>query len=192
MRRLGSVTAIDAGQPDDDLARLVLADSSAFPLLFDRYWTSVLRYCSHELGSWEDAEDAAQQTMIEVARSLNRFVSTRDGSFRSWIFTIARAKSIDVRRGRARRPGVPLPDDPPWSATDASLADAEARDWLLEALDALPPNERDVLVLRAAELTSDEIARVLNISEAAVRQRTKRARDHLRPMLAAQLERRHA
>jgi RNA polymerase sigma-70 factor (ECF subfamily) len=191
MRRWGSTTAAESGQAEDDLARFACADASAFPLLFDRYWAPVLRYSFHELGSWEDAEDAAQQTMIEVARAVHRFVPERDGSLRSWVFTIAHARAIDARRRSARRPSQPLPDDPPWAATDPLLEDAADQDWLLDALDVLEPNERAVLIFRAAELTTDEIARILGISEAAVRQRTKRARDRLRPMLAAQIGRRH-
>jgi RNA polymerase sigma-70 factor (ECF subfamily) len=122
---------------------------------------------------------------------VHRFVPERDGSLRRWVFTIAHARAIDARRRSARRPSQPLPDDPPWAATDPLLEDAADQDWLLDALDVLEPNERAVLIFRAAELTTDEIARILGISEAAVRQRTKRARDRLRPMLAAQTGRRH-
>jgi RNA polymerase sigma-70 factor (ECF subfamily) len=191
MRRWGSATAGDGGRAEDDLALRAVANPSAFPDLFDRYWVPVVRYCFHELGSWEDAEDAAQQTMIEVARALPRFVPGRDGSLRSWVFAIARAKAIDARRRTARRPSGPLPDDPPWAADDPSLEEASNRDWLLGALARLGPDERAVLILRAAELTTEEIARILGISEPAVRQRTKRARDRLRPMLAAPAEGRH-
>ena len=196
MRRWGATTAGDGGRPGDDsgaddLARLACADPGAFPLLFDRYWAPVLRYCSHELGSWEDAEDAAQQTMVEVARALPRFVAGRDGSLRSWVFAIAHAKAVDARRRAARRPSRPLLDDPPWAVADSSLEDAADRDWLLGALAGLEPKERAVMVLRAAELTTEEIARILGVTEVAVRQRTKRARDRLRPMLASPTGGRH-
>jgi RNA polymerase sigma-70 factor (ECF subfamily) len=191
MRRWGSRTAEVSEQAACGSAPVACADSNRFTQLFDQFWAPVLRYAFHELGSWEDAEDVAQQTMIEVARALHRFVPERGGSQRSWVFAIAHARVIDTRRRSTRRPTVPLPDDPPWMTNDVLLDDAADRDWLQALLSALPPNEREVLVLRAAELTTDEIAVILNISEAAVRQRTKRARDRLRPMLSAPEGRRH-
>ena len=128
----------------------------------------------------------AQQTMIEVARALHRFVPERDGSLRSWVFTIARARVIDARRRSTRRPTVPLPDDPPWAVHDSTLDTAADHDWFMNVLTGLEAIDRSVLVLRVADLTTNEIAHILGISESAVRQRTKRARDHLRPMLSAQ------
>ena len=160
-------------------------DPGAFPLLFDRYWEPVLRYCTYRLGTREDAEDTAQQVMIEVARALPRYVDAGDGALRSWVFAIAHAKAVDTRRGLARRPDEPLPADPPWTG-GPSPEDAAAHTWLLAALDRLEPGERAVMELRAVELTTGEIARVLGLSEAAVRQRTKRARDRLRPLLAGE------
>src|SRR5262245_40668116 len=147
MRPWRSTTGEDSGRPEndpgmDDLARLDSTDPGVFPVLFDHYWDPVFRYCYQELGSWEDAEDAAQQTMIEVARALHRFASGRDGSLRSWVFAIAHAKAIDVRRRRARRPSDPLPDNPPWIVSpllEDAATDAAAQEWLMGALAELEP-----------------------------------------------------
>src|SRR6185503_8343782 len=77
---------------DADLVAVAQADPLAFDRLFARYDAPILNYCYYRLGSWEEAEDAAQEIFTTAYAGLPRF-RDRDGgpagSFRSWLFTVA-------------------------------------------------------------------------------------------------------
>ena len=67
---------------------------------------TVLNYCYHRLGTWSEAEDAAQQVFLHAYTALGRF-RDREGSFRSWLFTVAHHEVANRRRGQRRHPTVP-------------------------------------------------------------------------------------
>jgi RNA polymerase sigma-70 factor (ECF subfamily) len=174
-----------ASEPDDlELVRRAQADSEAFDALFDRFWIPVRAYCYRRLGSLADADDAAQHAMIEVARALPSF-GRRSGpqNARSWVFAIAHAKLVDAERWKRRNAHMPFPEDAYIAARAPSPEDeavfAETHHWLHTLFTLLPPDQRDVMELRAAELETHEIAEVLGKREGAVRKLTERARARL-------------
>jgi RNA polymerase sigma-70 factor (ECF subfamily) len=121
-----------------------------------------------------EPEDLTSEVFVGVLRNLRTFRGDEDG-FRSWVFTIAYRRMADARRAAGRRPVIqPLG---PETAAAAAPIDVEADvDRLLatrrvrELCHALPPAQRDVLLLRlVARLTVDEIARVIGRSRSAVK-----------------------
>ena len=186
-RRLGARSPGGGGlvADGDDSALLdrALADPHAFEPLFTRYWDAVYRYCLYRLDHREDAEDTAIQVFTKAYASLNRF-SARQGTFRSWLFTIAHNEVANRHRQRDRHPGGSLaladamhdPSPLPEERALVSLGIAEARGFLGQ----LPERPRRVVELRLAGLTDLEIAAVLGITHAAVRQAQTRAVVHLR------------
>ncbi|WP_020662205.1 RNA polymerase subunit sigma-70 [Amycolatopsis benzoatilytica] len=144
-------------------------------------------------GSFHDAEDLVQETMLRAWRARDRYDPGR-ASVRTWLYRIAANVSLTALEGRARRPlpsglgaasddpGAPLQPsaDIPWLQpfpdsrvevrTDLRLA-------LVAALQVLPARQRAVLVLREVlEFSAAEVAEQLDTSVAAVNSALQRAR----------------
>ena len=145
-----------------------------------------MNYCYYRLGDREESEDAASVVFIKALGHLSQFAERGD-SFRTWLFRIAHNEIADRYRQRARHPELPLdPElslrDPASPLEDAAIAmDTRAR--LRHLLTQLPPREQSVLELRTAELSTREIADVLQISEQSVRTAQSRAVSRLRGLL---------
>ena len=176
---------------DPDLGDVLAAqhDPAAFGVLYRRYVERVYGYAFYLLGDHHDAEDATERTFLAALAAVGRF-RDEGATFRSWLFRIAHNTTANALRTRRRHPTAPLdaavsPADP--GADPAGLADrADDRRRLRAALDMLPVERRQVLVLRFVDgLATREIAAILDRSPAAVRVLQHRAlRD-----LAARLER---
>ena len=144
-------------------------------VLFAAHRDGVFRYLCRIVGPTE-ATDLTQEVFLRVARSTVPD-TTSDGE-RAWVFRIARNLALNYRRDTSRRPEtVALSDASGPPAQEAAAA-------MREALDRLPPLERDVFLLReVAGLSYDEIAGSCEITHAAVRTRLHRARQQLRQEL---------
>src|SRR5215211_1973577 len=182
-----STTAEEASDPSDasdaTLVALALRDRQAFGLLYDRYVTRIYRYCYGRLGDREQAEDA---TSVVFARALAALPSCREDAFRSWLFRIVHNVLAD--QYRSRRLDRPLDDalelaDRGPSPEDAAIAD-EARAIVTRLLSELPADQRNVLELRLAGLSSKEIGDVLGKQANAVDQAQFRAMTRLRVLTA--------
>jgi RNA polymerase sigma-70 factor (ECF subfamily) len=165
-----------------DVAR-AKRDREAFAPLYVRYFDRVYAYCYRRLGN---ADDAADATSVVFSRALAALASCREETFRPWLFSIAHNVLTDLYR--ARRPARPLddaleiPDREP-SPEEAAIS-AEARMMVGELLGELPAEQRHVLELRLAGLTSKEIGVVLGKRANAVDQMQFRAMGRLRALTA--------
>ena len=163
-------------------------DLAAFDELVLRYRLPLLRYFAAKLGDWADAEDLAQEVLLELHRKLPEFAPRRDATFRSWLFAIAHHKKVDVERKRNVRRQVPFPEVPGWADPAPTPEDEALRNdaagELRRLLDLLTPDQRAVMQLRAADLETKEIAAALRTSEANVRKHQERAIARLRAQTA--------
>jgi RNA polymerase sigma-70 factor (ECF subfamily) len=177
--------AADAG--DADLILAAQRDPLAFDRLYDRYDQPILNYCYYRLGTWEDAEDAAQQIFTNAYANLRRFRAEDGGSFRSWLFTIAHHEVANRKRGSTRHPAAPLEsavtisDPGPTPEELAVAADRQGR--VLALMSQLTADQRQVLELRFAGLTDVEIGVVLGRNPGAVRAVQARGVARLRELL---------
>jgi len=168
----------------DDAALVKLAQGSpqAFELLYRRYRHPVLAFCYRQLGDRDEAEDVASAAFVSALQGLPHF-QDRGNSFRSWLFRIVRNEIGMSRRQASRHAEESLETaeelvDPARSPEEyALLADGQLR--LAALLSTLSPSERIVIELTLADLTTHEIAAVLDISLPAVRTRRSRALDRL-------------
>jgi RNA polymerase sigma-70 factor (ECF subfamily) len=130
------------------------------------------------LGSRQLAEDATQQTFVNAWRAAGRFDPARD--LRPWLAAIARRAAIDVHRREARRPTERL-DDAAADRPAAAVVDTEFDVWAVrEAIDDLPPLEREVVRLHHLEsLTQAEIGVRLGVPVGTVKSRSFRAHRQL-------------
>ncbi|MFN8593814.1 MAG: sigma-70 family RNA polymerase sigma factor [Thermomicrobiales bacterium] len=168
-------------------------DPTAFAPLYESYFDAVYRYCHARLGDAHAAEDAASTIFTRALIALPRFrPNERDGSFRSWLFTIAHNVVVNQYRDRHRHPTAALSDaeallDGAASPEEAALS-AEMRRSLYDLLAQLTDEQRRVVELRLAGLTDKEIASVLGRNHGAVRAAQYRAVVRLRALFGSAKE----
>ena len=129
-----------------------------------------------------EADDVAAQVWLEVARSLPRFEGSEDG-FRALVFTMARRRMLNAKRGRARqRRAASTVDEvaPLLHATDNPAEEcAEHLDSaraVRRIVEMLPAEQADVVLLRVvAQLSVDEVAAIVGKKPNAVRVMQHRA-----------------
>ena len=138
-----------------------------------------------------DAEDVVQESFLRALRHFGGYRGEGATQGRAWVLTIVRnmAHTWQHRR-RAESGAVEFDetthaverDDAP--ASDAGLARREVRESLAEALDRLPPELREALVLREIEgLSYKEIASVTEVPMGTVMSRLSRARQRLQQVV---------
>src|SRR5579862_1425789 len=89
-----------AGKSDDQLIDQVRAgNSSAFEAIYDRYSRGILAFCTHMLGSKEEAEDVLQLTFVSAYRALRN--GNQSIALRPWLYTVARNCCLSALRARA-------------------------------------------------------------------------------------------
>jgi RNA polymerase sigma-70 factor (ECF subfamily) len=185
----------DADLTDESLLAAARAgDRQALEALLDRHQAQVYRFGMKMCQDPEDAKDVLQETLIAMARGVRDFRGT--SSLSTWLYTIARSHCIKKRRRSKFAPveersldtdaatevgQLAAPARPP----EEALAGKEIDDALEQAIAALDPMYREVLLLRDAEgLTAPEVAEVLGIGVSAVKSRLHRARLTVRERVA--------
>lgn len=143
---------------DEDLMRRTqLGDKQAFSLLYERYSASVLSYLYRMLGNVEDVESIGQEVFLRAFRFAPTYRYPQ--KFSTWLFTITRNLAINQSRRRKRSPirnitelnleGIDMSGDPYQVAAHAT-DDVEKREEIarvLQALDGLPTDQKEVIVL---------------------------------------------
>lgn len=198
------------------VAALRAGDETAFTTLVDQLSPSMVRIAMIYVRDQPTAEEVVQETWIAVLRGLDRFEGR--SSLKTWIFTILtnRAKTRAQREGRyvpleisddfENEPAVSpdrfhAPDSATpnhWSPEGAPhswesipedrLLSLETRAQIMQAIDMLPPNQREVIRLRDVEgFSSGEVCNILAISETNQRVLLHRARSRVRRALEAYL-----
>ncbi|GGF18298.1 RNA polymerase sigma factor [Williamsia phyllosphaerae] len=171
-----------ATDSDELLARAAaIGDRAAFDELVRRTLPMLLRYANRMTPDRQNAEDVVQETLLAAWKGLPRFGF--QSSFRTWVFSIAHRKIIDIRRKRSELAAddeflTAVPSSSPTPVDDAmetSLMDALERE-----LAELPYNSRAAWWLREMEgLSHPEIARILQITPGSVRGHLQRTRARL-------------
>ena len=164
------------------------AEDAALAALVDQYAGALYRVAYSVLRNPADAEDAVQETFLRVLRHRHSLGEVRD--HRVWLIRIVWNIVLDRKRRAKTRPETDdvdelarvLPSTGLSAEEIASAAQHHAR--VLACVDRLPQKERQVLLLSAfEELTSVEIATVLDITESSVRSRLFRARNLMAGLL---------
>ena len=130
-----------------------------------------------------DAQDAVQEAVL---RALRHFEGFREGDARAWILAIVRNSCYSWHKSHRRdRAAVSFTDDSvqgiadPHAADDLAVAESE-RARIQAAVDALPPELKEVLVLRELnDLSYRQISDIVGVPMGTVMSRLSRARDRL-------------
>ena len=170
----GSVNA----REDAALVDQAQQDPAAFGELYERYRTRIYWYIRARTPSDEDAADLTQQVFVSALDRLHQYRAGK-GSFATWLFTIARNAATDFHRRRRWTtdweylPAALLPSHDHDLTTDVERW--EAITLVNHLVAALPPDKRELLVLRyAADLPVTEIAAITGKNPGAIRKQLTR------------------
>jgi RNA polymerase sigma-70 factor (ECF subfamily) len=171
---------------DEELANAFRdGDDGAYSALYERYRRPLYVFGARMLGSAEAAGDFVQDIFLGIYERRHALQSLRN--FRGWLFTVGRNRCLTILRQRKThgRLGASMDPEP---RTDGPVAGAlesqEETRRVRQALAELPPEHREVLVLREyQELSYREIAEITGATESAVKSRLFRARQALAGVL---------
>jgi RNA polymerase sigma-70 factor (ECF subfamily) len=197
------------------VAALRRGDEGAFAELVDRYNASLLRLATTFVRDRAVAEEVVQETWLGVLQGIGRFEAR--SSLKTWIYRILTNKA--KTRGERERRTVPLsalgePEDGPsvdpdrffdpdhrwgghWAAPprrwdeipEERLLARETLGWVQDAIEGLPPAQRQVITLRDVEgWSADEVCDSLEVSEGNQRVLLHRARSKVRQVLEERLD----
>jgi RNA polymerase sigma-70 factor (TIGR02960 family) len=192
----------------DLLSRARAGDGEAFRELAGPHRRELQVHCYRMLGSFADAEDAVQETLLAAWQGIGGFSEER-ASLRTWLYAIATSRCLNARRAASRRPArewdmsqfeapVPTPrDEPAWlqpfpdallegavggpAGPEARYEQAEAISLaFVTALQLLPPRQVAVLILRdVLGFRASEVAGMLEVTLESANSTLKRARASL-------------
>lgn len=180
-----------AAQSAELMDRARGGEAAALEALLGQYQGTLLRFCLGMCRNNADAEEVLQESLLAAARNIGDFRG--DSSVTSWLYAIARSFCIKQQRGlsaQARRSAtvgtdaaLSVKDERP--APDQIASDRQLANAMHRALDALPQDYREVLLLRDVEgFTAPEVAETLSLNIPQVKSRLHRARAALRAELA--------
>lgn len=185
-----------AEQPtDEELVSGVLeGDRERFGDLVERYQGRLVNYLFRLLRNLDEAHELAQEVFLKVYQVLDRY--DPQYKFSTWLFRVAQNAAIDqIRRrrlklvslhqedaeGEARDWDLPSPERGPYG----HLRNQERGEALQEAIDALPWEYRELILLRhMGELPYEEIARLKRMPLGTVKNKLFRGRQMLKERLA--------
>jgi RNA polymerase sigma-70 factor (ECF subfamily) len=165
-------------------------DQDAYGELVSAYQGIAFRTAYLLTGNAADAEDAAQDAFVKAFYALGRF--RRGAELRPWLLRIVANEARNRRRSAGRRGNLALRAAAAISSGGAapspetSLLDAARSSTLLEAVNGLRDEERDVVVCRYfLELSEEETAEALGLRKGTVKSRLSRGLAHLRQRMEA-------
>jgi RNA polymerase sigma factor (sigma-70 family) len=197
-----------AAHVDDDVAQMTAfaaGDVQAFEWLYQRHHAALYRFVRRLLGrdGANLADEVFQDTWLRVVHAKDRYLP-QGASFRTWLFTLAHHRAVDVLRRSGREQALPqdesgepfVPEGTPWDhwpQPDRSIDDlvfwrrAGAR--LLECLDQLPSTQKTAFLLHHEDgIALDELARALDIGFETAKSRLRYAMRRLRTCMGAYLD----
>ncbi len=183
---------MDGLDASDETLMLAYAagDAAAFEQLYARHRGKLYRYLQRQLRDNAVADELFQDVWQRVIAARSGWKP--DAGFATWLYTIAHHRLGDHWRSLKHRPSAPAdadermarvadPDTP-----ERVLSEFERRRQLQLALDDLPEEQREVLLLRLEqELTLEEIGDITGVGRETVKSRLRYAMDKLRARLPA-------
>lgn len=181
------------GVPTEELiARFQRGQPRVFEALYDRYKDYVYRVAFFVTRNREEAEDAVQETFLDVLKALPNYDVDGPARFETWLYRV----TLNRTRMRMRRKQLPSEEwddveeqlerlpSPSSERPESVFLDQERAGHLWRAVDQLPEEHRAVIVLRyQQDLAYSEIADVLGVREGTVKSRLYNAHRKLQQIL---------
>jgi RNA polymerase sigma factor (sigma-70 family) len=174
------------------IARYVDGDEKAFELLLSRYQSKIYTSIYLFVKDQALAEDIFQEVFIKIIDTLRRGKYNHEGKFVQWAMRIAYNMCVDYHRRHKRRAHInpseafdifdvlKLSDD----GADISMIRSETHTRLRKMVDTLPPEQREVVILRHyADMSFKEIASLTRVSINTALGRMRYALINIRKMM---------
>jgi RNA polymerase sigma-70 factor (ECF subfamily) len=186
------------------MIRFQSGDRAAFALLVKRHQSPLYNFALRHLGGSSGgaaAEEVVQDAFVRVVRSAGEF--KHEARFSTWLYTIARNLCVDETRKRSHRRHPSL-DQPKRSAdgdgpslgeqtrdhgtganVERAAVSAEIRARVLEAVEGLPEEQREVFLMReVSSMPFKEIAEIVGVPENTIKSRMRYALERLQAALS--------
>lgn len=151
-------------------------------MLYKEYRTTVLRYISARIPSWEDAEDLCEEVFAKLLRLLDSYDESK-AAVSTLVYKLSHDIVVDWYRTH-RRPLALFPEQEALPSAEETVINKEQLDVLKTALAKLPQEQRDILILRfCCGWTLVKIAETTGLTYNMVVSRQKSALKALRKML---------
>ena len=165
----------------DAVRRVKAGDQEALHFLYVRYAPDLLRYVNSFVHDHHEAEDITQNVFAKLITAIGKY-EQKDVPFTAWLLRVARNAALDHMRARR---AIPTEEVRVTDVGQTQIGVERGRD-LRHALEGLPDDQREVLVLRhIVGLSPVEIAETLGKSESSVHGLHHRGRRTLQTSLAA-------
>lgn len=205
-RQTGENSSKKAGYEASDVSDELLmvryqrGDRDAFACLVRRHKTRVYNFILRQVRDATVAEDVAQEVFLRIVQKASDF--KHEARFSTWMYTIARNLCIDHARKQALRKhpsldetvgaqpgtrtlGETIEDRHHSSSVERTAVSKEFRETVLRAVDALPPDQKEVFLLREiGNLAFKDIAEVSGVGENTVKSRMRYALERLQQALS--------
>ncbi len=171
-------------------------DDGAFERLVNRYESALFNYANRILQNAFDAQEVVQDAFLRAHDALTRAYDSgraRDLALKPWLFRIARNLCFNKRRGKRGKLDDPISsfDDGrigplvPACTVTSAIEERQERAALERAISTLPPESRELIVLRfMEEMSYSEISKTTGLNEASLRGRVFRSLKLLREALS--------
>lgn len=161
-------------------------DPGCFAELYERNFYQVYAYIARRVQDRSEAQDLTAHVFQQALANIGKF-KWRGAPFVTWLYRIAANAIADQARKKSRE--VAEAEGTTKTSVAADLEQVERRARLFQAVEALPEDQRKVILLRFGEEKSiREIASDLNRSEGAVKQLQFRGLENLRARLREEAE----
>jgi RNA polymerase sigma-70 factor (ECF subfamily) len=165
------------------IRQVLQGDVESFRLLLERYERPVVRFIRNISGHVESCEDIAQEVFFTAYTKLASFDAARS-AFSTWLFSIARNKSINALKKKRALPMSELPEQADEHNPSDRLAQKELFAGLDRVLRTLPLTHRRAFVLAEIEnLPYEQIAQIEGVKLGTIKSRINRAKKKLRSVL---------
>jgi RNA polymerase sigma-70 factor (ECF subfamily) len=186
-------TAVSRGVSSQDLKLLVEqaqhGNREALEELYLLHFDRIYSYLHMSVGNRHDAEDLTTQTFVKMLESIGKF-RWRSAPFSAWLFRIAHNLAMDHFRANKRwqpEEEVPEPDPGDQSAAEQEALESIGRQSMLEMIEQLSPEQKQVLTLKFVfNFSNGEAATILDKTEGAIKSLQHRALASLQRQLQKQ------
>lgn len=178
----------------ENIARAAKGDANAFEMLMGAYEKKIYALCLRMMGNPHDGEDAAQEAMLRIWRTIGQY--RFESAFSTWVYRVTASCCMDAIRKCQRHEQPSLEEMGEASGFDPAdggetpqeqTERKETRSAIQQAIAAVPEGMREVFLLRDVHgLSVEETAQALQIAQGTVKSRLARAREKI----AAELKQR--
>jgi RNA polymerase sigma-70 factor (ECF subfamily) len=158
--------------------RAQAGDSGALEELYLLHFDRIFSYLHLSVGNRHDAEDLTTQTFLKMLEAIKRF-RWRSVPFSAWLFRIAHNVAMDHFRATRRwepREEVPEPEGPRSSSAEEEAMQSIGRATMLELIEDLAPDQKQVLTLKFVfDFSNADAAAILGKTEGAIKSLQHRA-----------------